>query len=185
MKQHTLLKDIEHILYSEEVIAEAVDKIAKQITEDYRGKSPVFICILKGASVFFTDLIRKVDLPLSIDFMAISSYGSSTKTSGVVRILKDLDESVEGKDVIIVEDIIDTGLTLSYIKNTLIQRKVNSISIAALLDKPERRKTELEIDYKGLVIPNEFVVGYGLDYDEKYRNLSSIGVLKPSIYMDE
>ncbi|NLJ64066.1 MAG: hypoxanthine phosphoribosyltransferase [Christensenellaceae bacterium] len=185
MKQNTLLKDIERILYTEEEIALAVDRIAKQITEDYSGKSPVFICILKGAAVFFTDLIRRVDLPLSIDFMAISSYGSSTKTSGVVRILKDLDESVEGKDVIIVEDIIDTGLTLSYIKNTLLQRKASSIRIATLLDKPERRKTELEIDYKGLVIPNEFVVGYGLDYDEKYRNLSSIGVLKPSIYMNE
>ncbi len=182
MKQEILLKDIDHILFDEDEISAAVKKIGKKITEDYNGKTPVMICILKGASVFFTDLIRAVNLPITIDFMAISSYGSSTQTSGVVRILKDLDNSVTGKDVIIVEDIIDSGLTLSYIKSTLEQRGVASIKIAALLDKPARRQTELSIDYKGFSVPNEFVVGYGLDYNEKYRNLSSIGVLKREIY---
>ncbi|MDO5023152.1 MAG: hypoxanthine phosphoribosyltransferase [Eubacteriales bacterium] len=182
MKQDSLLKDIDHILYDEKAIASAVKRLGEEITRDYKGKYPVMVCILKGASVFFTDLIRAVDLPVTIDFMAISSYGSSTQTSGVVRILKDLDHSVTGKDLIIVEDIIDSGLTLSYIKSTLIQREIASIKIATLLDKPVRRETDLEVDYKGFTVPNEFVVGYGLDYDEKYRNLSSIGVLKREIY---
>ena len=182
MKQDSLLKDIDHILYDENEIAAAVKRIGREITEDCKGKTPVMICILKGASVFFTDLIRAVDLHVTIDFMAISSYGSSTKTSGVVRILKDLDNSVTGKDVIIVEDIIDSGLTLSYIKNTLNQRGVASIKIATLLDKPVRRQTDLNVDYKGFLVPDEFVIGYGLDYQEKYRNLSSIAVLKKEIY---
>lgn len=179
-----LMEDIDHILISKEEIEQAVKRIGEKINADYHGKEPVFICILKGASVFFTDLIRQVQLPIAIDFMAISSYGKSTKTSGVVRILKDLDHDIQGKDVIVVEDIVDSGLTLTYIKKTLTQRGASSIRIATLLDKPERRQTELSVDYKGFVIPNEFVVGYGLDYNELYRNLPEIGVLKPRIYND-
>ena len=182
--RQNLMEDIDHILISKEEIEQAVKRIGEKINADYHGKEPVFICILKGASVFFTDLICQVQLPIAIDFMAISSYGKSTKTSGVVRILKDLDHDIQGKDVIVVEDIVDSGLTLTYIKKTLTQRGASSIRIATLLDKPERRQTELSVEYKGFVIPNEFVVGYGLDYNELYRNLPEIGVLKPRIYND-
>lgn len=181
ISQH-IQDDIEYTLLSQEQLKEAAQRIGQEITRDYEGKEPVCVCILKGASLFFTDLIRHIDLPLSIDFMAISSYGASTQTSGVVRILKDLDHDVQGKDVIVVEDIVDTGLTLSYIKQALEHRGASSIRIATLLDKPERRKVELSADYKGFLIPNAFVVGYGLDYAEKYRNLPEIGVLKPSVY---
>lgn len=174
--------DIESTMISREQLREAVRRIGSEITRDYKGKEPVCVCILKGASLFFTDLIREIDLPLSIDFMAISSYGASTQTSGVVRILKDLDHNIEGKDVIIVEDIVDSGLTLSYIKQALEHRGASSIRIVTLLDKPERRKVDLTVDYKGFVIPNAFVVGYGLDFAEKYRNLPEIGVLKPHVY---
>ena len=183
MHEHApISNDIEYVLISKEQINEAVVRIGREISQDYAGKAPVCICILKGASVFFTDLIRQLDLPVTLDFMAISSYGKSTKTSGVVRILKDLDHDIQGKDVIVVEDIVDSGLTLTYIKQALKQRGANSIRIATLLDKPERRQTALSVDYKGFVIPNEFVVGYGLDYAEVYRNLPEIGVLKPSVY---
>lgn len=181
ISQH-IREDIEYTLFSSTQIGEAVQRIGREITRDYEGKAPVFICILKGASLFFTDLIRQIDLPLTIDFMAISSYGSSTETSGVVRILKDLDHDIQGRDIIVVEDIVDSGLTLSYIKQTLENRGASSIRIATLLDKPERRKVELSVDYKGFVVPNAFVVGYGLDYAEKYRNLPEIGVLKSAVY---
>lgn len=174
--------DIAYTLLSREQLGEAVRRIGRDITRDYQGKKPICVCILKGASLFFADLVRAVDLPITIDFMAISSYGASTRTSGVVRILKDLDHDVQGKDVIVVEDIVDSGLTLSYIKQAFEHRGAASIRIATLLDKPERRKVELEVDYKGFVIPNAFVVGYGLDYAERYRNLPEIGVLKPSVY---
>ncbi len=177
-----LYKDLTRVLISRTEIDEAVKKLGQQLTQDYQGKDLVCICILKGAVMFFTDLLRHIDLPLAIDFMAISSYGSSTKTSGVVRILKDLDHDVLGKDVLVVEDIVDSGLTLSYIKQTLDQRGAKSVRLATFLDKPVRRRTQLEVDYSCFDIPNEFVVGYGLDYAEKYRNLPEVGVLDPSVY---
>ena len=178
-----LYKDLDRILLTREEIAGKVRELGQQITRDYAGKSPVLVCILKGASVFFTDLIREIDLPLTLDFMAISSYGSATKTSGVVRILKDLDNDILGKDVIVVEDIVDSGVTLSYLPKTLMQRGAKSLRIATLLDKPERRKVkDLKVDYMCFHIPDAFVVGYGLDYDQVYRNLPDIGVLSPRIY---
>lgn len=186
MSEHVtvLYEDLDRILISGQEIRDSVKKLGTQITRDYAGKSPVMICILKGAVVFFSDLIRSIDLPVSLDFMAISSYGSSTKTSGVVRILKDLDHDVAGRDVIVVEDIVDSGLTLSYITSLLDQRGARSVKIATLLDKPERRRKPLTVDYSCFVIPNEFVVGYGLDYNEKYRNLPDVGVLAPRIYSE-
>lgn len=174
--------DLESILISSEEIRDAVKKLGARITRDYAGKEPVMIGILKGAVLFFSDLIRQIDLPLRTEFMAISSYGSATKTSGVVRILKDLDQDISGKDVIIVEDIVDSGLTLSYLKRALLERGPSSIRIVALLDKPARRKVELVPDYFCFEIPDAFVVGYGLDFDERYRNLKDIGVLQPRIY---
>jgi len=175
--------DLERTLLTRDDIANGVREMGKRITSDYAGKTPVLICILKGAVVFFADLIREIALPVSIDFMAISSYGSSTKSSGVVRILKDLDHEILNKDVLVVEDIVDSGLTLSYIKGVLEQRKAASVRIVTLLDKPSRRKVPLTVDYSCFVIPDAFVVGYGLDYSEKYRNLPDIGVLHPRIYM--
>jgi hypoxanthine phosphoribosyltransferase len=182
MKQTCLLEDCSQILLTLEEIQARVKELGEQITKDYQGKEPVMVCILKGASVFFVDLLRSINLPVRMEFMAVSSYGDSTQTSGVVRIIKDLDHSVYGKDVIIVEDIVDTGLTLSYIKREMLGRGATSLAIATLLDKPERRKKPLEADYKGFTIPNQFVVGYGLDYQERYRNLRDIAVLKEEIY---
>ena len=178
-----LYKDLTQILVTREEIEEKIREVGRQITEDYRGKEPVMICVLKGAVVFFTDLMREIDLPVTIDFMATSSYGSATKTSGVVRVLKDLDQDILGRDVIIVEDIVDSGITLNYLTAMLRQRGAASLRIVALLDKPERRKVkELKVDYSCFRIPDEFVVGYGLDYDQKYRNLPDIGVLDRRIY---
>ena len=174
------LKD--ELLLTREQIAEKVKELGAQITRDYQGKDLVVICILKGAVVFFVDLIREINLPLSMDFMSISSYGSATKSSGVVRILKDLDKPINGKDVLVVEDIVDSGMTLSFLRDNLISRGAASLKIATLLDKPDRRKVALHVDYCGFVIPDEFVVGYGLDYAEQYRNLPDIGVLRPEIY---
>lgn len=170
--------EIKEVLLSEEQIRDKVRELGKQITEDYRGKDLLLIGVLKGAFVFMADLAREIDIPLDLDFMAVSSYGNSTKSSGVVRILKDLERQVEGKDILIVEDIIDTGLTLGYLTNNLESRGANSVSICTLLDKPERRKIDMELKYKGFDIPDEFVVGYGIDYAEKYRNLKDICVLK-------
>lgn len=174
------LKD--ELLLTKEEIAKRVKEMGRQITEDFKGRDLTVICILKGAVVFFVDLIREIDLPMSMDFMAISSYGNSTKSSGVVRILKDLDKPIDGKDVLIVEDIVDSGMTLSFLKENLLRRGAASLHIATLLDKPARRRTPLTVDYYGFIIPDEFVVGYGLDYAEKYRNLPDIGVLRPEIY---
>lgn len=185
MVDSTLQKDLDYTLISQEEIKEAVRKLGEKITNEYRDKSPVFVCILKGAAVFFSDLLREVDLPLTIDFMAISSYGSSTKTSGVVRILKDLDHDVLNKDVLVVEDIVDSGLTLTYIQKVMSERGARSVRLVTLLDKPERRKTSLKVDYACFQIPNEFVVGYGLDYQEKYRNLPFVAVLHPRVYSGE
>lgn len=180
--RQSLYSDLTRVLITRQELQAAVEKLGRTITEDYKGKELVCVCILKGAVMFFTDLLRQIDLPMTIDFMAISSYGSSTKTSGVVRINKDLDHDVLDKDVLVVEDIVDSGLTLSYIKQTLDQRGARSVRIATLLDKPMRRKIDLSVDYACFLIPNEFVVGYGLDYAEKYRNLPEVGVLDPSIY---
>lgn len=178
-----MYQDLDRLLVTRQKIREKVQELGRRITEDYQGKEPVLVCILKGACVFFADLIREIDLPLSLDFMAISSYGSATKTSGVVRILKDLDQTVLGKDVIIVEDIVDSGVTLNYLKQILRQRGAATLKIAALLDKPARRKIpDLKVDYVCFDIPDAFVVGYGLDYDQRYRNLPDIGVLSPAIY---
>ena len=180
--RQSLYRDLTKVLITRQELQDAVEKLGRTITQDYRDKELVCICILKGAVMFFTDLLRQIDLPMTIDFMAISSYGNSTKTSGVVRINKDLDHDVLDKDVLVVEDIVDSGLTLSYIKQTLDQRGARSVRIATLLDKPMRRKIDLSVDYACFLIPNEFVVGYGLDYAEKYRNLPEVGVLDPSIY---
>lgn len=178
-----LYQDLETILYSREQIAEGVKKLGQKITQDYQGKDLVMICILKGATPFFADLMREIDLPLTIDFMVVSSYGASTKTSGEVKLVKDLDRSIHGKDVLVVEDIVDTGMTLSYLKRVLEGRQANSVAIASLLDKPSRRKVELDVQYSCFEIPDAFVVGYGLDFDEKYRNLPDVGVLKPEKYL--
>ncbi len=177
-----MYQDLDSILYTKEQLAEAVKKLGERITQDYQGKKPVFVCILKGASVFFCDLIREIDLPLEIDFMVVSSYGASTKSSGEVKLVKDLDRSIRGRDVIIVEDIVDSGMTLNFLKHTLLTRGAASLRIAALLDKPARRVAPLSVDYSCFNIPDAFVVGYGLDYDETYRNLPDIGILAPRIY---
>ena len=181
-KTAALYGDLEKVLLTREEIQKAVRELGRKITEDYAGKAPVMICILKGAVVFFADLAREIDLPVSMEFMSISSYGSSTKSSGVVRILKDLDRDISGQDVLVVEDIVDSGMTLHYLKGVLENRNAASISIVTLLDKPARRKVPLEVQYSCFNIPDAFVVGYGLDYDEKYRNLPDIGVLHPRIY---
>lgn len=175
-------KDIKEILISEEQLKKKVAELGAKITEDYKGKDLLLVCVLKGAAIFVSDLMRDIDLPLDIDFMAISSYGSNTKSSGVVRILKDLNASIEGRHVLIVEDIIDSGLTLSYMIENLKSRGPASVEICTILDKPDRRVVDLEIKYTGFKVPDEFVVGYGLDYDEKYRNLPYIAILKEEIY---
>lgn len=177
-----LYEDLECILVTREEIQAAVKKLGRQITEDYAGKEPVVIGILKGAVVFYSDLIREIDLPLQTEFMAVSSYGNATKSTGVVQIRLDLKLDIMGRDVLIVEDIVDSGMTLHYLKEHLASRGAASIRIATLLDKPARRRVELKADYYCFTIPDEFVVGYGLDYAERYRNLSDIGVLSPRIY---
>lgn len=175
-------RDIAKVLITEEQIDQRVKEMGRQITEDYQNGKLVMVGILRGAVVFYGDLAKEIQVPMNMDFMAVSSYGSSTKTSGVVRIIHDLHENVEGKDILIVEDIIDTGLTLHYLIENLKSRNPNSIRICCLLDKPSRRISEVRADYVGFAVPDEFVVGYGLDYDEYYRNLPYIGVLKPEIY---
>lgn len=174
--------DIKKILIEEKELQAKVAELGAKITEDYKDKDLLIVCVLKGAVVFVSDLIRKVNLPLDIDFMAISSYGANTKSSGVVRILKDLNVSIEGKHVLVVEDIIDSGLTLAYLMENLKSRGPASVEICTILDKIERRTISLDIKYTGFQVPDEFVVGYGLDYAEKYRNLPYIAVLKEEIY---
>lgn len=166
------------VLIPADVLQARIREMGAEIAKDYAGKTPLLICVLKGAMVFMADLIRAIDLPLTIDFIAVSSYGSGTRSTGEVRIVKDLDHPLEGHDVIFVEDILDTGLTLSYLLDTFRARGVASVRLAALLNKPERRKVEVHLDYKGFDIPDKFVVGYGLDFDERYRNLPYIGVVK-------
>ena len=174
--------DIKEFLYTEEQIAAKVQEIGKKVSEDYDGKDLVLVGILKGSIPFMADLIRKVTIPCVMDFMAVSSYGSSTESSGVVRILKDLDFEIENKDVLIVEDIIDSGTTLSYLLDYLKRRNPSSINIACLLNKPSRRKTDIAVKYVGYEVQDYFLVGYGLDYAEKYRNLPYIGILKEEVY---
>ena len=174
--------DISRILISEQELQNRVKELGAQISADYAGKDLLLVCVLKGGVLFLSDLLRAISIPVSIDFMATSSYGRSTKSSGVVRILKDLDEPIEGKDVLLVEDIIDTGNTLDYLLRILAERQPASLRVCALLDKRERRETPVTVDYVGFVIPNEFVVGYGLDFAQLYRNLPFIGVLKPEAY---
>ncbi len=174
--------DVEEILFSKEQIEKKVTELGETISADYKDKDLLIVGVLKGSNVFMSDLIRKINLPIEIDFIVASSYGKSTKSSGVVKILKDLDYSVEGRDVLIVEDIIDTGLTLNYLMTNFESRGVNSVKICTLLDKPKRRKTELKIDYCGFEIPDVFIVGYGIDYAERYRNLPYLANLKSHIY---
>ncbi len=177
--------DISEILYSEEQIQEKIKQLGEVLTQDYKDRNPLVICILKGAIIFMADLIKQMKIPLEIDFMAISSYGNSSKSSGIVKIIKDLDVSVEGRDVLIVEDIIDSGLTLTYLIDVLERRSALSVNVVTLFDKPENRQAEIEAEYTGFILPDSFVVGYGLDYAEKYRNLPYIGVLKQEIYANE
>lgn len=174
--------DILKVLLSEEQLKAKCAEMGARITRDYQGKNLLLVTVLKGAVVYLADLMRCIDLPCAIDFMVVSSYGSGVKTSGVVKIVKDLDQDLSGRDILIVEDILDSGMTLSYLKGLLQSRRPASIRIATLLDKPSRRKVDLQADYVGYEVPDEFVVGYGLDYDEKYRNLPYVGVLKPEIY---
>ncbi len=176
-------KDLEKILIDQEELQQRIAELGKEISRDYKGKDLLLICVLKGAVLFMSDLVQNIDIPLEMDFMAVSSYGNSTQSSGVVRILKDLDSSIEGKHLLIVEDIVDSGLTLSYLMELLKGRGVESIKVCSLLEKAGRRKAEVNIDYIGFQVPDEFVVGYGLDYAEKYRNLPYIGVLKEDIYL--
>jgi hypoxanthine phosphoribosyltransferase len=178
-------EDIEEVLISQEEIEDKIRSLAKQITEDYRGKDLLLVGVLKGAFVFMADIAREVELPVEFDFMAVSSYGSATKSSGVVRILKDLDYEISGRHVLLVEDIIDSGLTISYLLRYLEARGPASLEICSLFWKKGEQAVPLEVRYPGFEIPSVFVVGYGLDFAEKYRNLPYIGVLKPSAYTEE
>jgi len=180
--QNGLYEDLASVLYTRQQLQAAVEELGQRITQDYQGKAPFMICILKGASVFFCDLIRHINLPLEIDFMSTSSYGASTISSGEVKLVKDLDRSILGRDVLLVEDIVDTGMTLNYLKRILTGRGAASLRIVALLDKPTRREAPLTVDYTCFQIPDAFVVGYGLDYNERYRNLPDVGILSPAIY---
>lgn len=179
---HSMQDDIKEVLFSQEKLAQIVEGMGKRISEDYEGKNLLMVSILKGSVVFMTDLMRSITIPCSIDFMAVSSYGSGVKTSGVVKIIKDLDIDLKGWDVLVVEDILDSGLTLSYILELLQARGPKSIRLCTLFDKPDRRTADVKADYVGTVVPDEFIVGYGLDYSEKYRNLPFVGVLKPEVY---
>lgn len=177
-----MLNDIEKVLINEEELKEKTRELGRRISEDYEGKDLIIISVLKGGFIFAADLMRAIKIPVAVDFMAVSSYGASTKTSGVVQIRKDLDRDIKGMDVLVVEDILDSGLTLNYITKVLQNRGAQSVKICTILDKPARRKAPILADYIGFEIPDEFVVGYGLDYMEKYRNLPFVGVLKPYIY---
>ena len=176
--------DISHIVLSEEEIAERVRELGAEISADYGDEPVLVVAVLRGAAIFVADLTRAIDSPVELDFMAVSSYGSSTKSSGVVRILKDLDETIEGRHVLVCEDILDTGLTLKYLLKNLASRKPASLEIVALLSKEGKQRVPISCKYVGFDIADEFVVGYGLDYAERYRNLPFIGVLKPQIYAD-
>lgn len=175
-------KDVESIYASEEDIKKRVQALGAQITRDYAGREPLFVGVLKGCFVFMADLVRACELKCTVDFMVVSSYGAGTASTGAVKIEKDLSQNIEGRDVIIVEDILDSGNTLSYLTDYMKARKPASIRIVTLMDKPERRTADVKADYIGFTIPDAFVVGYGLDYDQRYRNLPYIGLLKPEVY---
>ena len=175
-------KDVEQILYTEEELRQRVKELGCQITADYAGRSPLLISVLRGSYIFMADLTRSINLDVTVDFMSVSSYGAGTVSSGQVEIKKDLSASIEGKDLIIVEDILDSGNTLFYLMDVLRARKPASIRICTLMDKPERRTKPIKADYVGFTIPDAFIVGYGLDWAEKYRNLPYVGVLKPGVY---
>ncbi len=174
--------DILEILIKEDELKGKIKELGKKISKDYKGKDLLLVGVLKGCVLFLSDLAREIDLPLEMDFMVVSSYGTSTKSSGVVRIVKDLEKDITGKDVLIIEDIVDTGLTLDYLVDYLLSRNANSVKVCTLLEKPERRIAKVKMDYIGFHIPDEFVVGYGLDYNEIYRNLPYVCVLKPEAY---
>lgn len=175
-------QDVEQILYTKEELARRVAELGAQITADYRGRQPMLVSVLRGSYIFMADLTRAIDLDVTVDFMAVSSYGAGTVSSGQVEIKKDLSDSIEGKDLIVVEDILDSGNTLFYLIDVLRARKPASIRVCTLMDKPERRTRPITADYVGFTIPDAFIVGYGLDYAEKYRNLPYVGILKPSVY---
>lgn len=180
---HSMDQDIDHILVSEEQLKAKVTELGAQISRDYQGKDLLLVSILKGSVVFMADLMRAITIPCGIDFMVVSSYGgANTESTGLVKIVKDLDADLSGKDVLIVEDILDTGITLSHLLPMLQLRRPNSVQLCTILSKPSRRKAQIEPDYLGFEVPDEFVVGYGLDYNELYRNLPYVGVLKPEIY---
>lgn len=174
--------DIKEVLYSQEEIQAVTKKLGEQLTKDYQDKKPLVVCILKGAVLFMTDIVRQMDTYCEMDFMSVSSYGNETVSSGNVKILKDLDKSVEGRHILIVEDIVDTGRTLECVIDLFKHRKAASVKVCTLLDKPERREKAVQADYIGFTVPNEFVVGYGLDYQGFYRNLPYVGILKPEVY---
>jgi hypoxanthine phosphoribosyltransferase len=174
--------DVDEVMITDDQIREKAAELGRKLTEDYRGKNPLLICVLKGGLMFLADLMREIKIPVEIDFMAVSSYGDATESSGVVRILMDLDRNIRGRHVLIVEDIIDTGRTLAYIIENLRTRGPASIKVCTLLNKPARRVLDIPIDYVGFEIPDRFVIGYGLDYGEIYRNLPFVGVLKPEMY---
>ena len=176
--------DIKEVLFTEEQLRQKVDELGAQITADYQGKNPLIVSVLKGSYVFMADLTRRINVPCQVDFMVVSSYGAGTKTSGEVQIIKDLENSIDGRDLIIVEDILDSGVTLNYLMKVLTARGANSIRLCTLLSKPDRRRVDVPVDYLGFEIPAEFVVGYGLDFAERYRNLPYIGILKPSVYSE-
>lgn len=178
----TLDAYIERVLYSEDEIKQAARRLGEQLTKDYEGKNPLVVCVLKGAVPFYADLTRYIDTHMEMDFIVVSSYHGGISSSGEVKILKDIGTNVEGRDILFVEDIIDTGRTLLYLTEMLKFRKASSVRIVTLLDKPEGREVEIEADYVGFQVPKEFVVGYGLDYDEKFRNLPYVGVLKEEVY---
>jgi hypoxanthine phosphoribosyltransferase len=182
VKMSSLMPDVKEVLITSSQIQEKVRELGELITKDYRGEKPLLVGVLRGAVIVLGDLMRNIDLPCEIDFMDISSYGTGTSSSGVVRILKDLEEDITDRHVLVIEDIVDTGLTLSYLRRSLLARKPTSLEICALLSKPSRRRVELDIKYLGFEVPDEFVVGYGLDYAGAYRNLPDICVLKPEVF---
>ena len=182
---YNMRDDIKEVYFTEEQLHEKVAELGARITEDYRDKNPLIVSVLKGSYVFMADLTRAIDTPCNVDFMVVSSYGKGTKTSGEVQIIKDIAQPIDGRDLLIVEDILDSGVTLHYLMQILAARGANSIRLCTLLSKPERRKIQVDVDYLGFEIPDEFVVGYGLDYAEKYRYLPYIGILKPYVYGGE
>lgn len=177
-----MIGDLKEVLLDENTIITKIKEIGESISRDYRGKELVLVGVLKGSVMFMSDLMKNITIPCCMDFMAVSSYGAATETSGIVRILKDLDYQIEGKHVLVVEDIIDSGVTLKYLIEYLRSRKPASLEIACLLNKPERRRVEIEVKYEGFKVPDYFLVGYGLDYAEKYRNLPYVGILKEEVY---